>query len=202
MKLLLENGLIHKLVIIIISITILFFTSMIEIKANEYINNEIEIIKLESKEKNIPVFYDYNIPDDHDGFKSYMSYKSITNKSSMQYKLQQLCDTNKDGFRMVCNRYVIAVGTGIEGNIGDFIDVYLENGCYIPCVIGDIKAPKHTDKTNIITKNNCCSEFIVSKKDLKPVVKKRGDVSYANIGWDSPVKTIRRYEINIFTGGN
>ena len=58
-----------------------------------------------------PVNYtSYNVPD-NSGFKSYMSYKTITNKTSKQYNLQQKAHTGDYGIRMVSDRYCVVLGT-------------------------------------------------------------------------------------------
>ena len=148
----------------------------------------------------------YNIPEYY-GFKSWMSYKAITNKSSKQYKLQQIASTGFGGVRVVDSRMCVAIGTAFGTEIGTYIDLILENGTIIPCIVGDIKDQKHTDSSNvftIVTKNKktyCCSEFIVDTKQLDKNAAKAGDISYADDNWDSPVVSIIVYDENIFEKG-
>ena len=132
------------------------------------------------------------------GFKSYMSYKAITKKDSKQYKLQQLAHTDSQGFRKYEGQYIVAVGTGVGGTVGQFIDIILENGTHIPAVIGDIKSDKDTDESNIFCHNGCCTELIVENKTLISSVKISGDCSYANPEWQSPVVAINVLERNVF----
>ena len=132
-------------------------------------------------------------------FKSYMSYKNF-NSSSAQHALQQLCVTDADGLRKCNDRYVIAVGFGVGGQVGDCVDLILENGQIICCVIGDYKNNKHTDAVNLTGKNGCCSEFIVDTSVLRRDIKLGGNVECGYPVWDSPVKTIRRYNINLLGG--
>lgn len=146
-------------------------------------------------------FKEFIIPETN-GFKSYMPYNFFST-SSKQYDLQQYAYTDKNGLRKIDDRYVIAVGTyyfdDMSTSIGTYIDLVLENGEIIPCVVGDIKADIHTDSNNIITlQNNCVSEFIVSLDDLHSVAKQVGDVSYIEETWMSPVDKIIVYERNIF----
>ena len=129
-------------------------------------------------------------------FKSYMSYKAITTIDSPQFMLQELCTTDMDGFRRCADRYVIAVGHGVGGQVGDCVDLILANGEVIYCVIGDYKQNKHTDKANLIGKNGCCSEFIVDVNLLREDIRKGGNIECGYVGWDSPVLYIRRYNIN------
>jgi len=129
-------------------------------------------------------------------FKSYMSYKAITKNDSPQRLLQEMCSTDADGFRKCADRYVIAVGSGVGGQVGDCVDLILANGQIIYCVIGDYKANKYTDAANLTGKNGCCSEFIVDPSLLRRDIKNRGNIGCGYIGWDSPVLVIRRYSVN------
>lgn len=145
------------------------------------------------------VYEDVRIPNNK--FKSFMSYESLTKKESKQYMLQQMCNTDELGLRNYFGRYVIAVGSGVGGEVGDLVDILLENGTIIPCVIGDYKSDVHTDKNNLTGLDGSSTEFIVDTKTLYPIARKMGDTSYCHDDWNSPVITIRKYKINIF-GGN
>ena len=46
---------------------------------------------------------------------------------------------------MVGDRYCIAVGSGYTKVIGTKIDVVLESGKIIKCILGDAKSDQHTD---------------------------------------------------------
>lgn len=149
---------------------------------------------------NFEQFYqEYQVPSNR-GFKSYMSYKAITSKSSMQYKLQnQYAYTGEYGIRQVDGRFCIAIGTFSNASIGTYIDLILENEIVIPCIIADFKADIYTDSSNKVTSHNgCVSEFLIDKSALQTTAKKMGDVSYCKEEWRSPVKTIRVYEKNVF----
>ena len=138
-------------------------------------------------------------------FKSYMSYKAITKMDSPQRLLQEICGTDADGFRRCADRYVIAVGKGVGGQVGDCVDLILANGQTIYCVIGDYKSNRYTDAANLTGYNGCCSEFIVDSSILRRDIKNRGNVGCGYFGWDSPVLFIRRYNINYLLcnfGGN
>lgn len=86
-----------------------------------------------------------------------MSYTAIKSKSSRQYQLQHTpgMTTDHDGYRRFGDRYVIAVGSGVIGQnvsndkhymlIGQYVDLILENGVTIKCVVGDAKSNDHTD---------------------------------------------------------
>ena len=138
-------------------------------------------------------FVMYDIPKTR-GFKSYMPYTAITNKKSKQYKLQQIASTGAYGIRVVDSRYLVAIGTAFNAEVGTYIDLILEDGFVIPCIVGDVKSPKHTDSTNMVTSaNGCGSEFIIDSKALHKSIKKRGDVSSCNENWNGCVRAIVVY---------
>ena len=141
---------------------------------------------------------EYHIPNS-EGFKSFMSYKTITDKSSRQYELQkEYAYTGDYGVRKVNGRFCVAIGTAFDVKTGTYFDLILENGTVIPCIVGDIKAENHTLSDNITTaKNGCVSEFIVDIRKLKRNIKTHGDVSYAESSWNSPVVKIYVYNKNV-----
>ena len=143
---------------------------------------------------------EYNVPDNN-GFKSYMPYDAITNRESLQYKLQhEYAYSGNCGIRQVNGRYCVAIGTAFGTQIGDYIDLVLENGEVIKAIVSDIKADKDTDYRNIVTMHNgCVSEFIVDTSALMHEINLHGDVSVATTNWNSKVCKIRVYEKNIFT---
>lgn len=148
-----------------------------------------------------PQHLDYLI-DNHNGKKTYMGYTTITNTSSKQYKLQQNAYTDEQGFRKIGNRYLVAIGTAFNTEIGQEFDAELENGTIIECIVGDIKSDKDTDKTNVFTAQGCCLEFIVDTKVLNSEVKKMGDCSYLCEEWDSPCFQYKIYNLFDIEGDN
>lgn len=141
---------------------------------------------------------EYAIPE-NSGFKSFMSYKAITNKKSPQYKLQnEYATTGEYGIRTVNGRYCIAIGTHFKTSIGDYVDLILENGTVLPCIVADKKSSKHTEDNNIVTKHNgCVAEFIIDKEELNKAAKRDGDMSSCNESWDSQVFTMKIYQKNV-----
>ena len=96
---------------------------------------------------------------------TYMGWQCITAKASNQYKLREAAGMNFDdeGFAKIGDRYVIACTTTF-GNVGDFIDVYQEDGTVIKCVIGDIKNQSDAGCTEWGHNNgHCVIEFVVDK---------------------------------------
>lgn len=128
---------------------------------------------------------EYELPDEDTYFKTYMSYKAITNTSSDQYKLQQICWTDCDGLRRQTDDFVVAMGT-YYGEVGDRYKVTLTSGNEFTVIIGDIKADQHTDANNMYTAiynehgkfiSANVLEFIVDTSLLPDKVKLLGTVS-------------------------
>ena len=131
--------------------------------------------------------------------KSYMDYTCITSKSSDQYKLQQIAYTEENGIRAVNGRYCIALGQYYTHNVGQYVDLVLENGVVIPCIIGDCKANVDTDpELHAVGNDGGVAEFIVETDQLADDVTRMGDVSFSDDDWSSNVKEIRIYCENIF----
>lgn len=129
------------------------------------------------------------------GFKSYMTYTAITSKSSLQYKLQQIAYTGTYGIRQYDNRYCVAIGTGFNADVGTYFDLILANGTVIPCIVADIKADRHTDSNNMVTKaSGCLTEFVIDSSKLNKDVKRMGDISYCCEEWNSRVEKVRIYD--------
>ena len=120
--------------------------------------------------------------------------------------------TDEKGFRRIhCQnpydseyqeRYVIALGSGITSKIGQYVDLILENGEVIPCVLGDQKADAHTDLSNKMTSihnpnNACASEFIVEQDKIPANMVANGDSSYALNLVGVKVEDVRVYNKNV-----
>ena len=149
-------------------------------------------LEVELNVENLIQYEVHEIPA-YPGKKSYMPH-DIFKKGSAQYQLQQAAITDVNGLQVVDGRYCVAVGTRFKASIGQYIDLVLSNGIVIPCVVGDIKSAKDTDSTNTFSSNGCCSEFVVNMTKLNKTAKTRGDVSYLNVLWSSPVKQIIVYQ--------
>lgn len=123
-----------------------------------------------------------------------MDYRTLSDKTSLQYDLQQQAYTDSlTGIRMVNNRYLIAVGSYYTTEIGSYIDVIMNNGTVIQCVLGDVKNDNHTDLTNRQNPNGSVVEFIVDINTLNSVVKQQGDISYVNEDFEGEIDCIYVY---------
>jgi len=137
------------------------------------IKGEIKVKDLTSKKpKSVTKKIPYNT------FKSYMSYRAITSKSSPQYKLQQKAYTdNETGVRMVEGRYCIAVGPKVSTRVGTKLDLLFKNGKIVPAIVADQKAGtidgyRHGDGSAV--------EFVVDNNALPRCAKRAGDMSALN----------------------
>lgn len=154
--------------------------------------------KLEELEEDIPEETNENytakyVPSNN-SFKSYMSYKAITSKSSPQYKLQQQAYTGEYGIRMIGDRYCIALGSFYTTTIGTKVDVVMENGNILKCILGDQKANIHTDKQNIRARDGSVVEFLIDKRSLNKTAKIMGDLSHADNKFSGEILEIRVYQ--------
>ena len=144
-------------------------------------------------------YTDYSVPS-YSGYKRWMDYQMITLENSEQKILQdEYAYTGKYGIREINGRYCVAIGSHFTTDIGRYFDLILENGEVIPCILADRKADCDTDVDNIFTVHNgCATEFVVDADTLNNYAKRDGDISSCNDKWNSPVKTIRIYNKNIF----
>lgn len=168
----------------------------------EEINRVISIVEQYSEDLKFINRGVFNIPESYTlrDFKSYEDYRAITSKVSKHYKLQnEYAITSPDGLRKVNGRYCIAVGSYFTTAIGQYIDVILENGTVISCILGDQKSDAHTDALHIAHKSDgSIVEFIVDLDVLDSIPRGMGSVSYVYEEWKSPVAQIIVYDLNFF----
>jgi hypothetical protein len=130
--------------------------------------------------------------------KSYMDWEKITNHRSRQWRLQLMAYTNEHGIRMINDRYLIAFGQHYTNKIGTYVDVYLNNGEVLKCILGDSKQWRHTQGSNgLVGSDGGAVEFIVNTSSLSSEVRKYGSISYADERFLSRVIGIKVYDKNI-----
>lgn len=101
--------------------------------------------------------------------RSYMAYTKVTSKTSAQYALLNSEDAYTDkstGFRMYKGRYCIAIGQGYTKQIGTKIDLVLDDGSILKCVLGECKSNRDTDaKTHTYCfRDGSVAEFIIDNQ--------------------------------------
>jgi len=131
----------------------------------------------------------------NNGFKSYMYGSCITSRTSKQYQLKNYYELGNYGIWTVNGRYCIAVGSYYTTEIGTYIDLIMENGSIIECILADCKDDKHTDATNRQNPNGSIAEFICDKWSIPTTVRTvTGDISSASEEFSGEIKYIRVYE--------
>lgn len=141
-----------------------------------------------AKRKTIKITYtSLALPDVSDNsFKSYMSYKAITNTASTQYKMQQEAWTDDMGLRRYGDDYMVAMGTYYAEQCGERFRITLDTDEVFTVVTGDIKADCHTNKNHMYSsvynydgtfRSANILEFIVDTKKLDKYPKNLGDIS-------------------------
>jgi hypothetical protein len=144
-------------------------------------------VKRKFPETSPVVYIEYEVPNQTCGsFKTYMDYRTITNRTSMQWALQQDAYTDEQGFRRYDGKYMIALGTYYSPSVGKEFRITLDSGVVVDAIVGDVKQDIHTDETNrFIPFNGNIVEFIVDVQAMDALPKKLGDVSV--LGLDGSV---------------
>ena len=116
----------------------------------------------------------------NNSFKSYMDADTITSRNTDQYKLKaKYVIDEQTGIWTVDERYCLAVGSYYTQSIGTYIDVVMENGSTLHCILGECKRNRDTDYTNRQNPNGSVVEFIVNISSMPSMVRKMGNCSYA-----------------------
>ena len=158
-------------------------------------DNSSETEDREIETQNDTIWY---APDWYDNTRlSYMDYRTITAPETLQYQMQYDGITVTDtltGIRKRGNRYMIALGQEF-GLTGTEVDVHLENGVEIPCIIGDSKEYFDTlNNEGRIGNDGGVVEFIVDTDYLpEEVVWLGSNEAQFNHDWQSPVEYIVIY---------
>ena len=121
------------------------------------------------------------------GFKSWMDYRVLTAKSSIQYKLQQEAWTDEQGFRRYGDYYMVALGTYYSPTAGELFRITLEDGTSFEAVNGDVKDDSDTDELHQHKEGNIV-EFIVDTDAISWECSVMGDMSWA--GFHGKIKSI------------
>lgn len=136
------------------------------------------------------------VPDGDTSFKAYMDWRCITNTRSDQYKLQLECWTDDQGLRRHGDDYVIALGTFYADRIGERYKITLDSGVTFTATVGDFKADKDTDSSNMYTPMQGSAknviEFVVDTPELPATARRMGDISYA--GFEGDVERMVRLD--------
>ena len=135
----------------------------------------------------------------HSDVKTYMGYQAVTLVASSQYQLlnSSYAFTDEHGLRMYDDgtgaRYCVAVGSYYTTTIGQKFDLVMEDGHYVPCILGDAKADVHTNWSNQYgTANGDVVEFIIDNNVYYQVCDMSGTVNWVE-GLSGKVQSIILY---------
>ena len=118
----------------------------------------------------------YQVPSINTNFKSY-TYYALLNKSSIQWKLQEIAYTDENGLRKIENYYLAAMGSYYSTTIGDMFRLTTDTGAVFDIILCDAKDDRHTDARHMYTKsNNCMVEFYVDTTVLNGTIKRMGSI--------------------------
>lgn len=135
------------------------------------------------------------IPKGH-YFKSYTSY-TLLNKSSLQWKLQELAYTDENGLRKIDDNYLVALGSYYGTTLGDIYIVTLDTGAQFHIVLCDCKDDRDTNSTHQwTTLNGCMTEFYVDVSVMSTSVKRSGTISSIP-GFEGDIINIERTGVNV-----
>ena len=124
---------------------------------------------------------------------SYMDWRTITDPSSEQWALQQHCYTDTTtGIRMCNGRYCIALGQEHTDRKGQYVDVTLDNGILIQCIVADCKRYCDTQGGyGVIGADGGIIEFVVDEDYLPYDVTLMGsNEAQFDWAWQSPVRKV------------
>lgn len=176
-----------KIFIMMLIILGVIITTQINSKTNSNIkdshNEEIKDVS------QITVKYTpLGVPDINSSFKTWMSYKAVTNKQSPQYQFINTYGwSDAEGFMRANSEpdlgvkqdyYMIALGSYYGTTIGTKYRITLDTGRVFYGVLSECKADVHTNSTNqYVVHNKNIVEFIVDTTKLNWLVKQRGSAN-------------------------
>lgn len=131
----------------------------------------------------------FEIPDAGTAFKTLMDFRSIKDKTSRQWQLQQEAWTDEQGFRRYGDYYMVALGTYYASECGRLFRISFEGGGVIEAVVGDIKSDMDTDALHQHRDGNVV-EFIVDTGAISRDCMVMGDMSWADTRFRGKVESI------------
>ena len=169
------------ILLLVIIVFLLFDTSVADTN-----NREVEIANPQPQVRinYIPL----SVPNINSHFKTWMSYKAVTDKNSRQYKFIHTYGwIDEQGFMRANGErdlgieddyYLIALGSYYGTTIGTKYRITLDTGRVFYGVLADCKADIHTNSTNqYIEHNKNIVEFLVDTSALNKDVKRMGSAN-------------------------
>lgn len=141
----------------------------------------------EAKPEVVVTYASLNVPAINSSFKTYMDYRTITNKQSPQYAFIKKWGWSDDnGFMRATGEkdlgipsdyYMIALGSYYGTEIGTKYRITTDTGNVFYGVLCDQKDDAHTNSTHQYASNNDIVEFIVDTRVLNRTVKVMGSAN-------------------------
>lgn len=147
----------------------------------------VEIAEVTSKPVLIATYESMGVPGINSSFKTYMDYRTITDKTSPQYNFIQTWGwSDNNGFMrangeknlgITDDYYMIALGSYYGTEIGTKYRITTDTGNVFYGVLGDLKDNAHTNSTCQYSYNKDVVEFIVDTRVLRSDVRKMGSAN-------------------------
>lgn len=148
-------------------------------------------VKAEITEETRPVitatYESMGVPGINSSFKTYMDYRTITDRTSPQYNFVHTWGwSDENGFMrangewdlgITDDYYMIALGSYYGTEIGTKYQITTNTGNVFYGVLCDQKDDRHTNSTHQYAGNNDVVEFIVDTNSLRSDVKRMGSAN-------------------------
>ena len=154
----------------------------------QIVKNVCEVANFATENLRTVRYISMEVPNIDTSFKTWMSYKAVTNKRSPQYNyIHTYGWSDEEGFMRVeadeeysieQDYYMIALGSFYGTEISTKYRITLDTGKVFYGALADCKDDKHTNSINqYISHNGNVVEFLVDKTKLNKNVRKTGDAS-------------------------
>lgn len=140
-------------------------------------------------------------------WKPWAWYTAITATDSPQWRLQQIAKTDENGLRIVkdpngVERFCIAMepawAGGTSKDIGRCVDLVMESGAVLHCVLADTKKVENSkDRAGVYGKHGELAEFLVDGTKLNPAAKRSGTVSSIGGAFSEEATEVRVFDFFI-----
>lgn len=140
-------------------------------------------------------------------WKPWARHTAVTDKSSPQWRLEQIAETNEIGIRVVKDpngeyRYLVALPVywagGTYEDIGRCVDIVMVNGATLKCVLADTKKIEHSQNgEGKYGAHGELIEVICEKAKLAPAVRNGSDASRLGAEWEGEVEKVIAYDMFI-----
>ena len=141
------------------------------------------------------------------GWKPWAWYTAITVVNSPQYRLQQLAVNDEQGIRIVKDpqgewRYCVALPVfwagGTSKDIGKCVNLHMENGAVLKCVLGDTKKKEHSlGGAGLYGRRGELVEVQVDGSKIPAIVRDSGNASFFGDEWRGEVRYIEVFDMYI-----